>query len=113
MAIKNRTVGGNRFRPGKLQQVMLAGRRFNLEALRRNAVYASRDLCVGIFNERLHGSTHGGTGFEISPEAFRPRLRPSTANGGAGTCPPSNHWVLPTAASFGWTVEAAAADPLR
>ena len=24
-----------------------------------------------------------------------------------------NHWVLPTAASFGWTVEAAAADPLR
>ncbi len=25
----------------------------------------------------------------------------------------SNHRVLPTAASFGWTVEAAAADPLR
>jgi len=25
----------------------------------------------------------------------------------------SNHWVLPTAASFGWTVKAAAANPLR
>jgi hypothetical protein len=25
----------------------------------------------------------------------------------------SNHWVLPTAASFGWTDIAAAADPLR
>jgi len=37
----------------------------------------------------------------------------ATANGAAGTCPRSNHWMLPTAAPFGWTVEAAAADPLR
>jgi len=34
-------------------------------------------------------------------------------NGGAGTCPLSNHWVLPPAASFGSIVEAAAANPLR
>lgn len=34
-------------------------------------------------------------------------------NGGVGTCSLSNHWVLPTAASFGWTDVAAAANPLR
>lgn len=49
----------------------------------------------------------------MSTGAFRPRWRPNTANGGVGTCRLPNHWVLPTAASFGWIVEAAAANPLR
>lgn len=31
----------------------------------------------------------------------------------AGTCPRSNHWLDQPAASFGWTVEAAAGQPLR
>ena len=34
-------------------------------------------------------------------------------NGAEALVPWPNHWVLPTAASFGWTVEAAAANPLR
>ena len=58
-------------------------------------------------------STRGGTGFEMSTGAVRPRWRPSTANGGIGTSSRSNHWVLPTAASVGWTTVAAAAQTQR
>lgn len=53
---------------------------------------------------------NGRTAFEMHTGAM---MTATTANGVAGTCPRSNHWVLPTAASFGWTVEAAAANPLR
>ena len=35
------------------------------------------------------------------------------ANGVAGICPRSNHWMERLAASFGWTVEAATVHPLR
>ena len=34
-------------------------------------------------------------------------------NGGGSTHVPANHWLDQPAASFGWTVEAAAGQPLR
>jgi len=37
----------------------------------------------------------------------------SMGNDGIGTYPRSNHWLDQTAGSFGWTVEAAAGQPLR
>lgn len=40
-------------------------------------------------------------------------MMPTTAKNIVGTCSRSNHWLDQPAASFGWTVEAAAGQPLR
>ena len=54
-------------------------------------------------------SAHGSMNFEMSIGA----MATATATGYTGTTLRSNYWLDQPAASFGWTVEAAAGQPHR
>ena len=62
--------------------------------------------------DALNGVTDYGRSSDVRENGERLRLT-ANGNGADALATLPNHWVLPTAASFGWTVEAAAANPLR